>query len=327
MMRLHNVGAWARWMVGLSIALLGVSGCGKVTDPWPDKPGPRVMVTFPPLYCFAANVAGDDATVKCLLNTTGPHDYAANAQDALKLHRANLFLINGLELDESFADKLQRNADNPGLKVVKVGECIPKSQLRKLDASEAEGHEGHHHHHGEYDPHVWMGLPEAIKMVECVRDQLKQVDPAHAAGYDARAAAYIARLKNLQADGEMKLADKKDRNLISFHDSLAYFARTFKLNIVNNIEARVGEQPSSATLSQLVKDCREKKVRLLAVEPQYPTNTAAETLLREIRKKGVPDADFVVIDPLETVAPPELTPDFYEKRMRENIDHLAKQLQ
>lgn len=323
---LKNVGAWTLWAVSLvGIAVLGAGGCGKVEDPWPNKPGPRVMATFPPLYCFAANVAGDDASVLCLLTSTGPHHYSPSSQDALKLQRADLFLVNGLELDEGFADKLQRNSSNPKLKVVHVGECIPKAQLRKLAAGEKEGHEGHHH--GEYDPHVWMGLPEAVQMVACIRDQLKQVDPAHAAGYDARAAAFITRLKTLQADGEKKLADKKDRNLISFHDSLAYFARTFKLTIVNSIEAHPGEQPSSAMMSQLVKDCKEKKVRLLAVEPQYPTSTAAETLLREIRKKGIPDADFVVINPMETVDPPKLTPDFYEQCMQENIDHLAKQLQ
>lgn len=320
----YRARSWTMGTIIFGSLALGIAGCGKVEDPWPNKPGPRVMVTFPPLYCFAANVAGDDATVLCLLDLTGPHNYSANSQDALKLHRANLFLINGLELDDRFADKLQRNAGNAGLKVVKVGECIPKSQLRKLDRSEREGHEGHHH--GEYDPHVWMGLPEAILMVGCIRDQLKQIDPSHADGYDKRAAAYIVRLKNLQADGETKLVDKKDRNLVSFHDSLAYFSRTFKLNVVDTVETPEGGHPGTAAMGRLVKICQEKKVRLLAVEPQYPTNTSAETLLREIQKKGVPDAEFVVVDPMETVAPADLTPDFYEKRMQANIDHLAEKL-
>jgi ABC-type Zn uptake system ZnuABC Zn-binding protein ZnuA len=281
------------------------------------------MTTFPPLYCFAANVAGDDATVLCLLDTKGPHNYTVTSQDALKLHRANLFLINGLELDDSFAEKLQRNSGNPGLKLIKVGECIPQAQLRKMDAG-AQGHEGHHH--GEYDPHVWMGLPEAVRMVECIRDQLKQADPPHADGYDKRAAAYIARLKNLQADGEAKLGEKKDRNLVSFHDSLAYFARAFKLNVVSTIETQEGGQPGAAAMGQLVKACLDNKVHVIAVEPQYPTNTAATTLLREIQKKGVPEAEFVVVDPMETVARDELAPEFYEQRMKTNIEHLADKL-
>src|SRR5262249_52112432 len=83
-----------------TITFMG-AGCGTTADPWPpNKPGLRIMTTFPPLYCFAANVAGDDATVLCLLDTTGPHNYTVTSQEAQKLLRANLFLINGLELDD-----------------------------------------------------------------------------------------------------------------------------------------------------------------------------------------------------------------------------------
>ena len=45
-----------------------IAGCSKATDPWKDVPGgpTKVLVTIPPLYCFAKNVAGEDAAAASL---------------------------------------------------------------------------------------------------------------------------------------------------------------------------------------------------------------------------------------------------------------------
>src|SRR5207248_1535742 len=98
-------------------------GCSHRGDGWGNDPNKlKVMASFPPLYCFAANVAGDDAIVQSLLDSTSVHDYHDSAHDAIRLHRANLFFVNGLDLDEGFAKLLKNNADNPGLKIIEVGE-------------------------------------------------------------------------------------------------------------------------------------------------------------------------------------------------------------
>src|SRR5439155_6981464 len=83
---------------------LSATGCGQPANKiWPEGKSPRVLVSFAPLYSFVANVAGDDAAVLTLLTTTGPHEYQPTSQDTLKLRQADLFFINGLDLDESFA--------------------------------------------------------------------------------------------------------------------------------------------------------------------------------------------------------------------------------
>ena len=314
-------------LAGLLFLALGFAGCstspGEIWDS--NKPGPKVMTSFVPIYCFAANVAGDDAQVACLLEGTGPHSYEATGRDSQRLQKADLFFINGLELDEGFAGKIKGSCGNPNLDMIELGEKLgKKDQLLKMKISEA--HAGHGH--GEFDPHVWLGIPEAIAMVELIRDELIKKDAAHKDGYTQCAADYIKTLKSVQEYGDKKLADKKDRNLISFHESLGYFARTFKLNIVDSLEPIAGTEPDGKRITELAKKCLDPKspVRLIAVEPQYPQNTSASTLLRELRNKEVKDADLVVIDPIETVTPTERSKDYYEKKMRENIDRLAEKM-
>lgn len=303
------------------IAVAIASGCTAPKDPWSEKPGPKVLAYFPALYGLAAPVAGGDAQVVSLLQAVGPHHFDPTARDALALKRADLFLTNGLGLDNDVAGKLAKTAHNPSLKYVALGEQLPKESLREGGCDCGHSHAGHEHEHG-YDPHVWLGIPEAVRFTEVIADELSRSDPAHAAGYQARAAVAIERLNKMLDEGKAMLAAKSEKpRLITFHDSLQYFARAFGIEIADTIEAP-GQEPSPKKLAKLVAVCRDKGVRLIAVEPQYPSHNSARVLLEELRRHGI-DAAFVEIDPMETVAPGDLTPDYYERTTRANVARLA----
>lgn len=325
------------WVAALgAVSLLVAAGCSQSDNsPWPDRPGPRVLTTFAPLYCFAASVAGDDATVQCLMTERGPHHFEPSAKDALRLNRADLFVANGLELDDIIAGKLKSNAGNPSLRLLKAANHIPPPDLRAFTGGEHDHDKCDCCAHGNVDPHVWLGIPEAIRMVESIRDQLKEIDSNHAANYDHRAATYIAELKKLQEEGRELLKDKKERKLLTFHDSLYYFAKTFGLEVGEKdgeghyhpytVQVRPGAEPGANELARLVDLCQKKGVRLIAIEPQYLKSTA-DTVVEELRGKGIADAEAILINPLETARPEDLTPDLYVRTMRANLQTLAKHL-
>lgn len=323
----------SRWLLLGVVAMLAGGlpflglGCGGGDHVWSEQPGPKVVVSFAPLYCFAANVVGDNAQVKSLMTTSGPHDFNPTDTEARLLRKADLLFINGLNLDDGLAETLRKGSSNRKLNVVALGKRIPDDKL--LEGSEdhdhhAHGHD-HHHEHGP-DPHVWLSPDLAALMTEGIRDELKKADPGNAAGYDQRAAEYVAKLRTLKADGRDMLKGKTDRKLVTFHESLAYFARDFDLMIAGVVEKKPGVEPNIDEVNALVKLCVEKKVRLIAVEPQYGSNTSAKTVLDQLRKKGVPDAELVEIDPLETVIPAALTPGWYEERMRANLAALRDKM-
>src|SRR5262245_59371133 len=91
----------------LGIVLLLPFGCGRPVDPWTTESGePRIIVTVAPLYSFVRAVAGEDAAIKCLCTTTGPHHYEADFCDARLMEGADLVFAVGLALDDSFTDAL-----------------------------------------------------------------------------------------------------------------------------------------------------------------------------------------------------------------------------
>jgi ABC-type Zn uptake system ZnuABC Zn-binding protein ZnuA len=313
------------------VGALAFSGCSPAEDPWKDIPGgsTRIVTSFAPLYCFAKTVAGPDAKVQSLLTTTGPHEFKASGQEFILLKKADLFLANGLGLDDKIIEIVGKSG-NARLKIVKVGEAVPED-TRLMMGEHEEAHEKdqgkgahEHHHHEGHDPHVWLGIPEAIRMVERIRDVLKKEDPAHSDGYTKRAADFVQELRQVHKEGKRDLAGKKNRKIIAQHESLAYFARAFGLEVEGAIQPQPGIEADAVKLTELVNLCTKEKIRVIAVEPQY-SRGLAETLAKQLRARNVA-VRIVEVDNLETADLP-LEPGLYLRKMRENIEVLANNLE
>jgi ABC-type Zn uptake system ZnuABC Zn-binding protein ZnuA len=309
----------------LALLALGVSGCGMMGDPWGDTGDKvRVIVTIPPLASFVYAVGGERVAVKCLCTTVGPHQFDTNTSDLAAFRTAKLFLGVGLTLDDKFSRDLYARARRKELPFVRLGTKLPEKQLLKLkhdhDEEDEHEHEGHHHH-GQYDPHVWLGIPEAIHMVNTIRDELSQIDPEGAEEYKKNARNYVEKLKNLQKQGEEMLKEASTRRIITFHDSFGYFARTFKLDVVDVIEPAAGDEPTPGEIDRLVKLVKDndklgKRIGCITVEPQYKRGSA-HTVQTALAKKKV-EITVVEVDPMETADAAELEKegaDWYINRM------------
>src|SRR2546421_4380283 len=96
------------------------------------------------------------------------------------LHEAVEEVLVGLGLDEHFLDRLVNNTDNKGLRLRKLGDTLlerSEKEIRK-NPDYVPGKEHVHREdgtcvHGPHDPHVWLGIPQAIAMVNLLRDDLK----------------------------------------------------------------------------------------------------------------------------------------------------------
>lgn len=341
-----------RWATGTFLIVVamalasGFLGCSRTTPAWRDRGGPpRVVVTIPALDNFVRSVGGEHVGVVCLCTAQGPHHYQYDTQDAILLREADLFFAIGLSLDDKFADPIQVESHNPYLQYVKLGDRLradddkrKEKLLLRLAEHEEHGKEEkheheHEHEHGEYDPHIWLGIPQAVALIGLIRDELKKVDPNHASDYDMNAEKYLKKFKDLHAYGKKLLKDKKNRKIIAFHESLGYFAKSFDLEIVDVLENVPGAEVDQAHMVKLAEECQEKDVRVIAVEPQYPTETSAK-ILRDTLKDKAKAIAFVEIDPLETAEKKDLkddgkemrAPEWYDKMMRQNLDNLAKAL-
>jgi ABC-type Zn uptake system ZnuABC Zn-binding protein ZnuA len=130
-----------------------------------------------------------------------------------------------------------------------------------------------------------------------------------------------------RADKAVKDAEKGIR-ILPMHDALYYFGRSFGLKIEPAIEEIPGDTPGTQRMQKLVKECDDKKIRVIAIEPQFEEKPAKE-LEKKLKDKKL-EVKLILIDPLESISQDEETkkPDvldenWYVKKMRQNLDRLV----
>ena len=311
-----------RLTLGFALAALTL-GCNGPADGWPDRPGPKVVASFPPVASVALAVAGPDAVVLPVMSGQSPHGGEPKPSELRLLRRADLFAINGLGLDDRLAKKFADTSARP-IRVVNLGSAIDPKDLLDGGACEHEGHDHAAHDAGDNtDPHAWLGLKHARTYAAKLAAELGRADAPHAADYDARAKAFAAKLDTLQADGDALLKGKADRKFLPFHASMGYFAQSFGLTMIEPIQVVPGQEPSPKKLEEIVKTCLDRKVRVIAVEPQFSAQSSAKRIRDELTRRGLADVVLVELDPLETCPAGELSGDWYEAKMRAHVVALA----
>lgn len=306
-------------LVGVLAAVLPFVGCKPAsTTKWDGQV--KVAVSFPALHSLAANVVGDTGSVKSVKSTQGAHGSEVTATERQVVEQADVLFISGLGLDNEFARKL-RESGNANLKVVELAKHIKHSMLLHGNGCTC-GEEGHEHDEDEdaHDPHTWLGIDPAVRMVEGIGKDLGERYPDLKDTFSANAGAYIVKLKAIKADGEAALAGTKkdDRKIVTAHGSMGYFAKTFDLTVVDTIQKTAGKEPTKKQMDELVAKCKAENVRVIAAEPQFSKLGGVKTLEDELTKAGL-KVTVIELDTLETATAADLTPDWYETKMRANI--------
>ncbi len=343
----------------LSIALLSALALGSCASSPSGDPSStqgdsklQVTTTFLPITNFTKAVAGDRAQVTQLLpNNIGPHDYQAKPEDVQKLAKADVLVMNGLEM-EAFLEDMVNNAGNSELAMVDSSEgiaVIPNEEEHgdehkgekhgdKHDHKDhaegeehAEGHDhaegedhdhgedhaegGHDHDHGENNPHIWLDPKRAIQQVENIRDGLIKADPDGKSTYEANAAAYIDELKKLDTEFTEQLKPYAGKTFVTYHDFADYFARSYDLKV----EYLVGiphENASPEDVKRVINAAKSSNLKTLLSEPQASGNPF--TALAQDLKVQVG-----TFDPLETGGTDALEADYYLTTMRANLKNLT----
>ena len=125
------------------------------------------------------------------LTGVNSHTFQPTPRDLRYLADADVVILNGLYL-EIPTEKLLRSNRRPELTILKLGDqTIAKADwVFDLSLPKAQNHP---------NPHLWLNVRYAMRYAELVRDQLRALDPAHAATYDANTSGMCTDCPNLTA--------------------------------------------------------------------------------------------------------------------------------
>ena len=168
------------------------------------------------------------------------------------------------------------------------------------------------------DPHCWQDVSCARRYVANIAAGLAAADPANAALYRARAAAYDTRLAAL--DGwirrEIATVPEDRRKAITGHNAFHYFARAYGVQFESPRGYNTDSEPSARDLAALIRQVREHKIKALFIE-----NMTNPVLVDEIaRDAGATVGPRLYSDALSKPGGPAAT---YEAMMHHNVEALV----
>ena len=247
-------------LVGL-LVFPGLAACGSDAG----EEGTQVVATSGIVAELTERVAGGDAEVIQLVpDGASPHDFELSAEDRQTLEQADLIAHNGAGLEAGIPVE---EADAPTWALAEnAGELLP---------FEEDGE----------DPHVWMDPTRTAAALDSLAVALGEVDPDATAAYRERAREYAADLRDLDRELDDTLASVApgNRELVTSHDSLGYFAERYGFEVLASPFPASGPEAeaSPAQLAEVIEAIEERDVPAVFAadedDPEVLTQIAEQT--------------------------------------------------
>ncbi len=232
----------------------------------------RVLATTDYLAALGKSVGGDKVVVDYLSPAGFDADnYSPRPQDLFKIHRAKVFLLIGLSL-EDWARDLVNAANNPDLVKAEVYHGI---KLLDVPTGAVDYSFGDIHPHG--NPHFQTNPEDGRIMARNVETALAYADPADADYFKKNLADFEKRLTEAEARWNKEMAPYKGWAFTPYHEDMDYFAQAFGLRVPTppkTIEEKPGFVPSPRRIQEVIADAKAAGVKLIVTEPYYDVSIA-----------------------------------------------------
>ena len=236
-----------------------------------------VVTTVAPLADMVTRVAGNRATVTGLVpEGVNSHTFEPAPSHAKALAGADLIIVNGLHL-ETPTVKLAEKVKHARTPILFLGDKTLAPADWKFDFSfpQSAGHP---------NPHLWPNIAFSLRYVEHIRDALAALSPGDAKTFQANAAAYGAELRRLDAAIFACIATIpiKNRKLVTYHDSFAYFAPRYGMTVIGAVQPADFAEPSPKEVARMITQLRTENVPAIFGSEVFPS-PVLEQIAKEAR--------------------------------------------
>ncbi|MGD8859327.1 MAG: zinc ABC transporter substrate-binding protein [Myxococcales bacterium] len=233
----------------------------------------KVVASTPDLAALARSVGGEHVEVTALsLHTQDPHFVDARPHLALKLARADLLLVVGLDLEIGWLPTLQTGSRNGDIQIGSAGylDCSRFVERLQVPTVKVERSMGDIHPGG--NPHYMFDPRRAVEVANGIGARMAKLDPEHAADYRAGAERVAKSLEAKIGKWEQRLAKLRGQPVVSYHQSFVYLADWLGLEVVARIEPKPGIPPNPRHIAHVLTTARARGVKLILQESFYPRN-------------------------------------------------------
>ena len=294
-----------------------------------------IVTSFYPMYVMTANLI-DGISELQVTNLSEPktgclHDYQLTPADLKLLSKADLFVINGCDM-ESFLDNVMEEYQDLTIVETTSGQTPIQGEEHDHEQEDVDHQEEHDHeqedvdheeahdHAHESNGHMWMSVASYRGQVEYLAERLCEQYPMYSTQIADNAKAYDSQLEALAQRQEKLTAKTGGTDVVLLHSAYAYVAKDYGWEVSVLMDLDEEDQVaalSAGDLALAVSEINEKGIRVILAEETYGASVA-ESLEQET------DAKVVYLD---TCNRGDFSLDSYLVSMNHNIDLLYEALE
>jgi ABC-type Zn uptake system ZnuABC Zn-binding protein ZnuA len=234
----------------------------------------RVVTTTTDLASLTQEVGGDRVNVESIARGyQDPHFVEAKPSFLLKLRKADLLIVVGLQLEIAWLPPLITQCGNPRVQVGAPGylDASQFAEILEIPTTTITRAMGDVHPFG--NPHYWLDPENGRRIARGIQAKLAQMQPDDAAYFEQRFQAFSQRLTQAEKGWEGQTRPVRGRKVVTYHRSWPNFVKVFGLEVVGYIEPRPGIPPSPAHTFELIQMMKRENVKLILVEPYFDLKT------------------------------------------------------
>jgi len=276
--------------IGLFVPLvlaLGLFGAGAEAV---DKI--RVVTTTTDLKALTEVVGGDLVEVDALARgSQNPHDLEVRPSLMVKVRRADVIVLNGLELD-GWAEIVIQGSNNPKVIPGAPGRVDASQGILVLEVPTTRVDRSMGDVHPVGNPHYTADPGMAPAITANILGGLARVAPQHRPVFEQNRTQFLARLDEAMTRWHALLEPFKGAKVVVDHNMWPYFLARFGLVQAGTIEERPGIPATPAHLIKLVAIMKAEHVKVIIMVP-WADQKLSERVAQEAGAKAVTLANSV----------------------------------
>jgi zinc/manganese transport system substrate-binding protein len=234
----------------------------------------RVVTSLEDLASLVRTVGGNRVeTFSLARGYQDPHFVEPKPSFVLRLSKADLLIVAGLDLEIGYLPPLLDQSRNPRIRPGGPGHLDASVGCEILERPRGVVTRAMGDVHPFGNPHYWLDPANGRVIARSIASRLSQLDPEGSAVYRTNLAAFESKLTEGEKRWDAALGPYAGTPVVTYHNSWPNFLKRFRLVAAGYVEPKPGVPPSPAHIVALVNIMREKKVPVILMEPYFDERT------------------------------------------------------
>ena len=234
----------------------------------------NVMTTTEDLASLAREVGGEHVKVESIARGyQDPHFVEAKPSFLLKLQKADLLVVIGLQLEIGWLPPLITQSRNSRIQMSAPGYLDVSTVAEILDKPTGPVTRAMGDVHPLGNPHYWLDPENGRRIAKAIQQKLSELDRDDEAYFEQHFQDFDRRLMEAEKRWEQEMAPVKGIKVITYHNSWPSFTERFGLQVVGFVEPKPGIPPSPGHTLEVIKQIKQDNIKLILVEPYFDLKT------------------------------------------------------